>query len=29
MQWQGSKGSARSEFGAVPHAWELSVRKYF
>ncbi|MGP1683094.1 MAG: hypothetical protein ACTS8S_12275, partial [Giesbergeria sp.] len=29
LQWQGSKGSARSEFGAVPNVWEFSVRRYF
>lgn len=29
LQWQSSSGSSRSDFGAAPRAWQISLRRYF
>lgn len=29
LQWQNSSGTARSDFGAAPKAWQVSLRRYF
>lgn len=29
LQWQSSSGTSRSDFGAAPRAWQISVRRYF
>lgn len=29
LQWQSSRGTPYSDFGAVPRAWQLSLRRYF
>lgn len=29
LQWQSSRGTPRSDFGAAPRAWQINVRRYF